>query len=183
MLYDVCATACGVCNSVYNSMFVQVGNCYASTPLRYGLLCVQQSEHLWLQLMCTCRLTSSAGCAVLPCCLWQVGRQSPLYDDFFCSPDVQQRLGDHARSIDKQGAAKQRKQKKGQSDLLLIHAGPLKATPGALPLQQQLLERTVLNEQEVGHISLCELLLCQGCLNQGPVISLTAAAMINCTGG
>jgi hypothetical protein len=91
-------------------------------------------------------------CAVL-CCLRQVGRQSPLYDDFFCSPDAQQHLGDHTRSTDKQGAAKQkhhRKQKKVQSDLLLIYVGPLKPTPGALSLQQLLLERTVLNEQEVG---------------------------------
>jgi hypothetical protein len=59
-------------------------------------------------------------------------------------------LSNHTRSTDKQGKSKQKKGAKVQSDLLLIHAGPLKATPDALPLQQLLLERTVLNEQEVG---------------------------------
>lgn len=34
--------------------------------------------------------------------------------------------------------------------MLLLHAGPLKATPKAKPLRALLLERTVLNEQEVG---------------------------------
>jgi hypothetical protein len=96
-------------------------------------------------------------CAVLDCCLLQVGRQSPLYEDFFCSPEAQQQLDEHKRITDKQAAKQkqQRKQKKGakeHSDLLLIHAGPLKATPSGQPLQQLLLERTVLNEQEVGRV-------------------------------
>lgn len=104
-------------------------------------------------LMWACCLTLAGG--MLCCCLRQVGRQSPLYDDFFCSQEAQQHLDEHTRLRDKQAAKqkRQRKQKKGakkQSDLLLIHAGPLKATPDAQPLQQLLLERTLLNEQEVG---------------------------------
>jgi hypothetical protein len=78
----------------------------------------------------------------------QLSRLSPLHEDFFC--------GEAGEQLSKQQAAKQKKKKKkggkeqeASTEMLLIHAGPLKATPGAKPLQTLLSERTVLNDQEV----------------------------------
>jgi hypothetical protein len=91
---------------------------------------------------------------VLLCCaavLLQFGRSSPLYQDFFCG---QQQDADSKQGSSRHKAAKGKKKganspEAAGTDMLLIHAGPVKATPGRMPLQSLLLERTVLSEQEV----------------------------------
>jgi hypothetical protein len=93
---------------------------------------------------------------VLLCCtavLLQFGRCSPLYEDFFCG-QMQQQEADSKQGSSRQKAAKGKKKgakspEAAGADMLLIHAGPVQATPGRMPLQSLLLERTVLSEQEV----------------------------------
>jgi hypothetical protein len=103
------------------------------------------------------KLLLSACLAAASVSVWyQFGRSSPLFDDFFCGGWAETAADSNISSKHKTAPKHNQKQKKGKqkgkedsSDMLLLHAGPLKATPMATPLKALLEDRTVLNEQEV----------------------------------
>lgn len=142
-LVEAAALQCGPVTAFWHTMYAatlpyQCCDCSSVSPLD-ALHKAQHSTALSLPLLCGCDLSM---------CPPQLSRLSPLHEDFFC--------GEAGEQLSKQQAAKQKTIKKGRKgqgasgDTLLIHAGPLKATPSAKPLQALLLERTVLDEREVG---------------------------------